>query len=145
MNYSSLPRTAIRFGIDPAPYMQSEVCLVCPQNNLIPFQIIRSTRPEAISTFTLETDAGASINLLDGTYMDAADEPYIITFTGVDRIIYKAEQLLKDIPGGTYFITISDGVQTWYSLAYIKINCFAQTAPVAELSDFESGGELPMT
>lgn len=138
MNYSAQPRTAIRFGSQiPVNTKDKRFYLAVPNNRIIPFQIERTSRPETITAFELINDSGYTIDLLDPAYMDAVDYPYLLTFTGIDRIIYKAETLNQDLPGGVYYMHVSDGVNHWYSMDYINVPCYGVTEPYNNLSSSE--------
>ena len=91
---------------------------IAPQNLLIPFQILRNNRINAITEFALYgVDDTLEYNLLlvvpsgqmaiKTVYKDGV--PY-------NEIIYFAQKdLTIDISCGQYYYKVSDGSQTWYS------------------------------
>ena len=91
---------------------------IAPQNLLLPFQILRNNRINAITEFALYgVDDTLEYNLLlvvpsgqmviKTVYKDGV--PY-------NEIIYFAQKdLTIDISCGQYYYKVSDGIQTWYS------------------------------
>lgn len=91
---------------------------IAPQNLLIPFQILRNNRINAITEFALYgVDDTLEYNLL---LVVPSGQMAIKTVykDGVpfNEIIYFAQKdLTIDISCGQYYYKVSDGVQTWYS------------------------------
>lgn len=91
---------------------------IAPQNLLIPFQILRNNRINAITEFSLYgVDDTLEYNLL---LVVPSGQMKIKTVykQGVpfNSIIYFAQKdLTIDISCGQYYYKVSDGVQTWYS------------------------------
>lgn len=91
---------------------------IAPQNLLIPFQILRNNRINAIIEFALYgVDDTLEYNLL---LVVPSGQMTIKTVykEGVpfNEIIYFAQKdLTIDISCGQYYYKVSDGVQTWYS------------------------------
>ena len=91
---------------------------IAPQNLLIPFQILRNNRINAIIEFALYgVDDALEYNLLlvvpsgqitiKTVYKDGLPFNEIIYFAQKDLTI--------DISCGQYYYKVSDGIQTWYS------------------------------
>lgn len=130
MIYSNAPRTAIRFTkIKPTYSWPDAFDLHVLANQLIPFQIIRPSRGNAITSFRM-------VSLDDVTdeplllALAVANLPYILSFPQIDRIIYKAKQESYDVfYSGRWYLEITDGVDTWYSMDVINVPCIAMIPP----------------
>ena len=90
--------------------------LFCPSSKILPFQILRDTREDSVTSVLLvrldtseTTDITAQMintGLMVNRYAEY----------GQDVIMYHGRFLLSSpIPEGRYYIELSDGVQTWYS------------------------------
>lgn len=90
--------------------------LFCPSSKILPFQILRDTREDSVTSVQLvrldtseTTDITAQMintGLMVNRYAEY----------GQDVIMYHGRFLLSSpIPEGRYYIELSDGVQTWYS------------------------------
>lgn len=91
---------------------------IAPQNLLIPFQILRNNRINAITEFALySVDDVLEYNLLT-VVISGQLKLKTIYKEGVpfNVIIYLAQKdLTIDISCGQYYYKVSDSVQTWYS------------------------------
>lgn len=114
---------------------------IAPQNLLIPFQILRNNRINAITELALyDIDDVLQYNLLTIT---ETGQTYIKTVykDGVpfNVIVYLAQKdLTIDIDCGQYYYKVSDGVQTWYSEIF-TVHAFNG---IKDNSDVISGGEI---
>ena len=87
-----------------------------PQNVFVPFQICRQTRANAVSWVRLYKADGTLVQTITQQMTEAG--LYIKQYAeyGYDTIIFPAivpMQVMSDI--GQYYISLSDGVETWYS------------------------------
>jgi len=128
--YSNSARTALRFSLIKPTYKSGAwVDLHVLKNRLIPFQIYRASRPQPITTFKI-VSLSDPLNFADlFAVIVSGDEPYIYSIVGKDWIIYKANALSSDLQPGRYYLEISDGVQTWYSMDIINIACYNLVEP----------------
>lgn len=84
--------------------------LLCPSDTLLPLQIIRPKRNDS-PTFIIH---GVSIPYLEDITGDARGLVY--NYGEVDVIVAGSDALGLDIPtGNTYYLEVTDGVDTWYS------------------------------
>lgn len=91
---------------------------IAPQNLLLPFQILRNNRINAITEFALYgVDDTLEYNLLLVVpYGQMAIKTVYKDGVPFNEIIYFAQKdLTIDISCGQYYYKVSDGVQTWYS------------------------------
>lgn len=136
--YSNEPRTALRFITTKPEYsrMFMELDLYTPKEQLMPFQIHRQPRGESITVFkAVRVDEAYEMDLF--AYVDTNEEPYILSFVGKDMIIYKADPLAVDLNPGRFYLVISDGIETWYSMSILRIACWTMQ-PVAPIP-FDDG------
>jgi hypothetical protein len=96
--------------------------LLSPHNRLLPFQIIRQTRPDEITTFGLYDPEDDSLLINVMPLLNATDIEY--KSIGVyDYITYKANKdLLGALPDGWCYAKISDGKATWYTEVFF-VDC----------------------
>lgn len=127
--YSNAPRTAIRFTkIKPVYAAPDFLDLQILGQQLIPWQIIRPSRPELITTFKMvRIDEFNEDDLL--SIIDTALLPYVQSFIGYDVLIYKAEQITSTLSTGRYYLVVSDGVDIWYSMDIINLSCISLVDP----------------
>ena len=131
--YSNVPRTALRFSkVKPSYNIAAAFDLQClstvSETYLLPFQIRRPRRVDNVTIFKLvnltETN---ETDLL--TVVTSGDEPRIYTFEesqrgeNIDVIVYDANEITSALNGGRYYVVVSDGVDTWYSMSVISIGC----------------------
>lgn len=91
---------------------------IAPQNLLIPFQILRNNRINAITEFSLYgVDDTLEYNLLlvvpSGQLKIKTVYKQGVPFNSI--IYFAQKDLTIDISCGQYYYKVSDGVQTWYS------------------------------
>jgi hypothetical protein len=93
--------------------------LITPLDRLLPFQIIRPSRPnEIVSWYIYGVDNPCVQDLLALEYGECTYRGglFIKTCGEVDYIINNGKCAFSDTFGcGFYYSEISDGVQTWYS------------------------------
>lgn len=94
------------------PYAYGAVYpLYCDDTRILPFQIIRPTRQNTITSVILFDKDGTQVRDLtsDMTFNIVALDDY-------DAIVYTAQfGYAQELPIGQYYISVSDGAQTWYS------------------------------
>jgi hypothetical protein len=128
--FSNSARTALRFSLIAPNYKAGYFLdLHALKKRLIPFQICRASRPNPITTFEIVSVNDPLIFADLFAVITSGDEPYIYSIVGKDWIIYKANELTADLQPGRYYLKISDGVQTWYSMDIINIGCYVLSEP----------------
>ena len=90
--------------------------LFAPADRLLPFQIIRNTRSNDVTSVVLYEKTGKQVANIT-TYMKEIGLQIVRFQTlGYDVILY---QSILPMPlnqlDGIYYMTLSDGIQTWYS------------------------------
>lgn len=112
--------------------------LFTPDKRILPFQIVREHRANAISSVLLKDKEGNTIANIS-TEM-AATGLAINSYASYnfDVIVYPGNLLLTiTTPEGPYYIEISDGVQTWYSEVFTIVRYTDQYLKII-YSDTES-------
>lgn len=90
--------------------------LFTPDRKILPFQIIREHRANAISSVILKNMDGSTVANITTQMAGTGLKVNQYTSYGYDVIVYPGQLLLTTAtPEGHYYIEISDGVQTWYS------------------------------
>lgn len=94
------------------PYAYGAVYpLYCDDTRILPFQIIRTTRQNTITSVIMFDKDGTQVRDL------TSDMSFdIVALDDYDVIVYTAQfGYAQELPIGQYYIRVSDGVQTWYS------------------------------
>lgn len=117
-NISVLPwYTSIEQQNHRKSYAYGQICpLFAPADRLLPFQIIRNTRSNSVTSVILYDKTGKQIANIT-TYMREAGLRVVrFQSLGYDVILYPAifPMPLNQL-GGIYYMKLSDGAQTWYS------------------------------
>lgn len=89
--------------------------LYCPADMLLPFQVIRPHRDNAVPVVKMFTVNGEFV--MDVTYMGEAGLT-VVPFAdrGIDVLLFPGDVLMPtNMPIGQYYFVMSDGLQTWYS------------------------------
>lgn len=90
--------------------------LFAPANFLLPFQIMRPTRGNAITRVRLYDRNGNLIEDLTQNMKDVGLQIVRFQALGYDVIVFPAIlPMPTNMFDGIHYLTISDGVQTWYS------------------------------
>lgn len=90
--------------------------LIAPANILLPFQIMRATRSNGITSVVLFDKAGATVADITSSMIEAGLQVVRFQTLGYDIIIYPATLPMPiNMLDGIYYMRLSDGVQTWYS------------------------------
>lgn len=90
--------------------------LFSPNKKILPFQIIRETRGNSITSVLLKKVEGATVANITAQMQATGLKINAYASYGYDVILYPGRLLLaEDTPEGRYYLQISDGVQTWYS------------------------------
>jgi len=96
--------------------------LFTPDRKILPFQIIREHRTNAISSVILKNLDGTTVANITTQMSGTGLKVNQYTSYGYDVIVYPGQLLLTTTtPEGPYYIEISDGVQTWYSEVFTVV------------------------
>lgn len=90
-------------------------------NTLLPFQIIRPKRNNAISVVKLYTVDGLFVADITETVKETGLQ--VVSFESYDVIVYTASfPMATNIGQGQYYATLTDGVDTWFSEVFTYVN-----------------------
>ena len=90
--------------------------LIAPANILLPFQIMRPTRSNGITSVMLLDKTGTTVANITQPMMEAGLQIVRFQTLGYDVILYPAALPMPiNMLDGIYYMRLSDGVQTWYS------------------------------
>ena len=90
--------------------------LIAPADILLPFQIMRPTRSNGITSVILLDKAGTTVANITQPMIEAGLQVVRFQTLGYDVIIYPATLPMPiNMLDGIYYMRLSDGVQTWYS------------------------------
>lgn len=90
--------------------------LFAPANILLPFQIMRETRGNSINKVNLYDKNGTLVQDITQYMKDVGLQIVRFSNLGYDIIVFPANfPLPTNMFDGVYYLTLSDGVQTWYS------------------------------
>lgn len=82
---------------------------------LLPFQIIRNTRANTIMSVVLFRKDGSQVGNITTNMLEAGLTIVSFASLGYDVILFPAIFPMFSVNDGQYYISISDGVETWYS------------------------------
>lgn len=90
-------------------------------NTLLPFQIIRPKRDNAISAVKLYTVDGVFVTDVAETMKETGLQ--VVSFESYDVIVYTASfPMATNVGQGQYYATLTDGVDTWFSEVFTYVN-----------------------
>ncbi len=90
-------------------------------NTLLPFQIIRAKRNNAISAVKLYTVDGLLVADITETVKETGLQ--VVSFESYDVIVYTGLlPMATNIGQGQYYVTLTDGVDTWFSEVFTYVN-----------------------
>lgn len=90
--------------------------LFVPANRFIPFQILRNTRANGITSVRLYTQKGVFLEDITERMVDAGLQVVRFESMGYDVIVYPANlPFIVNVEDGQHYIVISDGAQNFYS------------------------------
>ena len=90
--------------------------LIAPADILLPFQIMRTTRSNGITSVMLLDKAGTTVANITQPMIEAGLQIVRFQTLGYDVILYPATLPMPiNMLDGIYYMRLSDGVQTWYS------------------------------
>lgn len=96
--------------------------LFTPDRKILPFQILREHRANAVTSVLLKTMSGTTVANITTQMTGTGLKVNQYTSYGYDVIVYPGQLLLTTAtPEGPYYIEISDGVQTWYSEVFTVV------------------------
>ena len=90
--------------------------LIAPADILLPFQIMRPTRSNGITSVILLDKAGTTVANITQSMIESGLQVVRFQTLGYDVILYPATLPMPiNMLDGIYYMRLSDGVQTWYS------------------------------
>lgn len=90
--------------------------LIAPADILLPFQIMRPTRSNGITSVMLLDKTGTTVANITQPMIEAGLQVVRFQTLGYDVILYPATLPMPiNMLDGIYYMRLSDGVQTWYS------------------------------
>lgn len=96
--------------------------LFAPANKLLPFQIMRETRVNDVKSVVLYDKAGTQVADITTNMLETGLQIVRFQKLGYDVIVYPS---LFPMPlnqfDGIYYLTMSDGVQTWFSEMFTAV------------------------
>ena len=96
--------------------------LIAPANILLPFQIMRTTRANGITSVVLFDKTGATVADITSSMIEAGLQIVRFETLGYDVILYPATLPMPiNMFDGIYYMRLSDGVQTWYSEMFTAV------------------------
>lgn len=96
--------------------------LFAPANMLLPFQVIRDTRENGITSFKLFGKDGKLVKDLTSIINEAGLQICRFESLGYDVIVYPGNLLLSiNQFDGVYYCEMSDGVQIWWSEMFTAV------------------------
>lgn len=97
--------------------------LYTPARTLLPFQIIRNTRENAITGAWLYDKNGNKLANITTQMNETGLQIVRFSSYGYDVIMYPGLlRMAIDMPDGIYYVQLTDGVQIWYSDMFTAIN-----------------------
>lgn len=97
--------------------------LFTPARTLLPFQIMRSTRANAITGVKLYTKTGTLFLDITTQIIETGLQVKAFPALGIDIIINPGVlPMAINMPEGIYYATITDGVETWFSEMFTVVN-----------------------
>jgi hypothetical protein len=96
--------------------------LIAPANILLPFQIMRTTRSNGITSVVLFDKTGATVADITSSMIEAGLQIVRFETLGYDVILYPATLPLPiNMLDGIYYMRLSDGMQAWYSEMFTAV------------------------
>lgn len=97
--------------------------LFTPKNKMLPFQIMRETRVNNITSVVLYKKTGQQFAEITQKAIESGLRIVRFENMGYDVIVYPGEfEMQINTPPGRYYAAISDGVQTWFSEIFTIVN-----------------------
>lgn len=101
--------------------------LFVPSDFLIPFQLMREHRDAAVQSVMMYDKNGCEIADITEAIKAAGLQIFSFTDFGYDVILYPARiSMPLNMRDGLYYLTLSDGVQTWYSELFTVVQNTSQ-------------------
>lgn len=96
--------------------------LIAPANILLPFQIMRATRSNGITSVVLFDKTGTIVADITSSMIETGLQIVRFQTLGYDVILYPATLPMPiSMFDGIYYMRLSDGVQTWYSEMFTAV------------------------
>lgn len=97
--------------------------LFTPKNKLLPFQIMRETRVNNITSVVMFKKNGQQFANITQNMIETGLQIVRFETMGYDIVVYPGILPMPiNTPQGMYYVQISDGVQTWYSDIFTVVN-----------------------
>lgn len=101
--------------------------LFTPDKKILPFQIIREHRANAVTSALLKTIEGTTIANITSQLVSNGMVVRPYSSYGYDIIVYPGILLLTtETPEGRYYLQITDGVETWYSEVFTIVRSVSE-------------------
>lgn len=88
---------------------------------LLPFQIIRTTRANTITSVVLFRKDGTQVGNITNNMLEAGLNIVPFASLGYDVILFPAIFPMFSMNDGQYYISISDGIETWFSEVFTVV------------------------
>lgn len=88
---------------------------------LLPFQIVRSTRANSITSVLLFRKDGTQVGNITNNMLEAGLTIVSFASFGYDVILFPAIFPIFNMNDGQYYISISDGLEIWYSEVFTVV------------------------
>lgn len=88
---------------------------------LLPFQIVRDHRANTITNVVLFRKDGTQVGEITNSILEAGLTIVPFALLGYDVILFPAIFPMFSMNDGQYYISISDGVETWYSEVFTVV------------------------
>ena len=96
--------------------------LFSPANNMLPFQLMRDTRANAISSVIIYSKNGTQISNITQSMKETGLKVVRFASLGYDVIVYPGTLPMPiNMKPGMYYATMSDGKETWYSEIFTAV------------------------
>ena len=95
--------------------------LYCQAGVLLPFQIMREHRVNSVTQVQMYRKDGTLVSTLTQSMSDVGLQVVPFSAYGYDIILYPAVFPITQMFDGQYYLTLTDGVETWYSEVFTVV------------------------
>lgn len=97
--------------------------LFTPKNKLLPFQFMRSTRADNITSVVLFKKEGTQVATITQQMIETGLQIVRFPALGYDVVVYPGIlPMITNLFPGQYYLRITDGVETWFSEIFTTVN-----------------------